>query len=209
MPVDLGGIEGADGLAICADFEASLATQNWRMTSRFLDEALSSGVMPWLLCNTTLSRLAHNIGAAIAGTRGSMLPLVAADSSNNVTLILDGSLPVNIRTGSEPPVRPFRMPLAGPGMDAWLRVCRPAALWSLAGGAHGFQAANALPAAMSNTANVGDQVVEAIQAALSTRLSEEHIAEVWRALNTAIAQGSLVRRADGTWAAVESGSLML
>jgi len=206
--IDLGGIDGAEGLAICSDFEASLTTRNWRTASRFLEEALASGLEPWTLCSAALARLAHDIAAATSGTQGRTLPLLfssqsvaAVGSARSVELIPDGPLPIMNKTSFQTPQQPVASLKASPGLDAWLKVCRPAALWSLAGRARGFQAANALqPAGASDKAPIGDQVADALQMALTIKLSEEQISEVWESLGELISKGSLVRRADSTWA---------
>jgi len=125
-----GDVEGS-GLAICGDFEASLCTRDWRMIASLLDEALASGVEAWTLCCAALTRLAHDTAAASAGTCGRTLPLLFSDMRTmplrNVELIPDGPLPIMNGTDAPALQKPLGTLKASPGVDAWLRVCRPAA----------------------------------------------------------------------------------
>lgn len=116
---------------------------------------------------------------------------------------------------------------ATPGVRAWLRVCRPVALWCAAGGARGFAEKSLGDEVPSAPGAAGAQVVEALQAALAAPFSEAMVNEVWEALAeleaSAMRGGDgkgadagacrlrLVRRPCGTWAQVarDSGGLVL
>jgi hypothetical protein len=209
------GSDSSDNLAICSDFEASFISRSWKMAPRFLDEVMASGVDSWALCSVALARVVRDIALSCVGHRAQGLPLlltdqVGAGGAQNAFLIPDGALPIMSGKGPHSLLQPFGQIRTNPGVDAWLRLCRPAALWSLAGGARGFQAANALQTAIvTGIHGIGSQVVEALQNALAVRLTEEHVIEVWDALGEPISKGVLSRRADGTWAAAADASRLL
>mmetsp|Transcript_38013 Transcript_38013/g.88856 ORF Transcript_38013/g.88856 Transcript_38013/m.88856 type:complete len:2604 (-) Transcript_38013:319-8130(-) len=212
-PLTLEDDGGIAGLASCADFEASMLARSWKMAPRFLDEALASSAEAWAICSASLVRVAHDSAAAVGGDRGRALPLLHADASGGsgskvVALVHEGPVPLMVPAG----------PARGPGVigsvrscagvEAWLRLCKPAALWSAAGIAHGYSAAvNELQA--THGGSVGNQVVDALRQALSVRLTEQMVAEVWDALLEAGAAQSLVRRAGGTWTQVNGSMLLL
>lgn len=156
-------------------------------------------------------------------------PIVA---NNAVALVPEGPPP--LVAGPSPPhqgaangaanghalmAAPLGMLTSSPGVQAWLRVCRPAALWSAAGSTRGFTEKplgdEQLPA---TPGAAGALVVEALQAALAAPLNEQMVNEVWEALAeleaSAMSGGKggdachsrtrLVRRACGTWARVAS-----
>jgi len=208
------------GLVSFADFEASLLARRWRSAPRFLEEALAGSVEVWALCATALARFAHDAAGAVAGARGRALPLLydlgdkghgsGGGRSKVVAVVPDGGQPLVV--GPEPPAPQAALGPARPshGLQAWLRICRPAALWSAAGGARGFTASSAeLPVASSSDsagARTGAQVVEALQAALAIHLTEAMVFEVWDALRDLEVEQSLTRRPGGGWARVDAAS---
>jgi len=194
-----------EGLLSCADFEAAMLGRSLRTVRQQLEEALAAGGEAWALCTATLARLAHDSAAAVAGARGRGLPLLCISearggSPGTVALISDVLLP--IVGGLPPPAELPAKPLGGirtnAGVEAWLRLCRPAALWSAAVTARwfGLSAANAQRAV---TDGIGEQVAEALKAAFAVQLTEQMVSEVWNALGEVEGAGSLARRAGGAW----------
>jgi len=207
-----------DGLGVCADFHAALLARNWRMMAEVLQECLDAGVEMWTMCHAALVRMIHDLAATVAGSRGRALPLlcVAGSSSSSptsnscrkVALVPDGPLPIIAASRLAQPRFQERSTTLnhGPGVEAWLRICRPAALWSAAAGA----CTSAESLAVGTASGMCAPLVEAIQVALQTRMTEEHVSEVWGAVEKLIEGNALIRRANGTWAAVpDDGSFLL
>lgn len=244
-----------EGLASCADFEASMLARSWRLAPQLLEEALAAGVEAWALCSVSLARVAHDMAAAAAGARGRALPLLVAINTDGVgapskaaggapapdtkavALVPEGPLPLLLGSAGEVGAATNGHACGSQlgalrlteGVQAWLRVCRPVALWSAAGGTRGFAEmplGGEVPAAEGAA---GVLVVEALQAAFAVPFSERMVNEVWVALaeleaSKATAAGRrsksgdapvhrprLMRRACGTWAQVagDDGSLLL
>lgn len=196
-----------DGLPSCADFDLSLLTRNWKMAPRFLDEALAGGAEAWALCATSLARLAHDTAGAVAGSVGRSLPLLAeAGSSKSVMIVLEAPPLVSGPEQTTPPdLGSIR---SNAGVEAWLRLCRPVAVWNAAGAARGFVAAGVQPPNLPS--GVGTQVVEALKTAFTVRFTDQNVAEVWDSLRGSSASATLEQRAGGTWVqATENGARLL
>jgi hypothetical protein len=134
------------------------------------------------------------------------LPLLSADEKGNgmpvssVALVPEGPEPLLVQADcSAPRTAPLGTMKSTPSVQAWLRLCKPAALWSAAGGAHGFA-----PISSCGGTPRGAEVVEALQAAFKVHLTEQMVMDVWDALSELDASKSLVRRASGTWTQVSN-----
>lgn len=220
-------VSGDVPLSSCADFEAALFSRSWRLATDCLNEVLealfassSKTIEPWAFCAQILARLAHDGAGAVAGSRGRALPLLGAAGGESATggaravaLVPDGSLPILSGGSSKEDRAPNDASAgamqhrlrSGPGLEAWLRLCRPAALWTAAGRAPGSEVLGGELRALGSAGGggVGARVVDALQAALMVKLTEEHVAEVWASLDGGkVVDASavrLVRRSDGTW----------
>lgn len=208
------------GLTSCVDFfEASLLARSWKPASRLLDETLGAGAEAWEMCALALARVAHDSAAAAAGAQGRALPLLhvvprkdgddtGGPGAKTLMLLPDGPQAVVLgpRSGPPPDGRLGAVRHCA-GVQAWLRLCRPVALWNAAGRARGFAAECAeLPGANANGVPcVGSEVVEALQAALAVQLTESLVSEVWDALAELELAPSLLRRANGSWTRVDEG----
>jgi len=213
LPMGLEDDSGIAGLSSCADFEASLLARSWKMAPRFLDEALASSAEAWAICSASLVRVAHDSAAAVGGERGRALPLITSDTGGGgggakvIGLVPEGPAPLLVPPGQAKSPGVLGEVRSCAGVEAWLRLCKPAALWSAAGYARGYTAvANELQATAAGS--VGTQVVEALRSALSVRFTEQMILEVWDALIESGASQNLVRRAGGSWTQA-NGSLLL
>lgn len=218
-----------DGLMSCADFEASLIARCWRTAPQCLDQALASGVEAWALCAVVLARIAHDSAADAAGALGRALPLLhvtlQADTDKvdrgvkkAVALVAEGPQPLTVGLAALPSCAPLGSIRVSAGVQAWLRLCKPAALWNAAGGYRGFVGTVAHSAAATHgdrpcdaTTQVGAQVVEALQGALSVQLTKQMVSEVWEALGELELAQTLMRRAGGSWMQVtgEYGGFVL
>lgn len=202
MTMGLMGLEESglvEGLSSCADFEVSLLSRSWRAAPRCLDEALASGAEAWALCALVLARVAHDSAADVAGSYGRALPLLHA-SKEAVTLVPEGPQPLVMGVASSPKSESLGSIRACAGVQAWLRLCKPAALWSAAGGSRGFiDGSGTMQSKEGTGASVGVQVVDALQAALAVQFTEQMVREVWEALAELDAAHTLMRRAGGTW----------
>jgi len=215
-----------DGLTSCADFEASLIARSWRTAPQYLDQALAAGVEAWALCAAVLARIAHDFAADAAGSLGRALPLLqdlvqtdaaGKGSKKAVALVVEGPQPLTLGLAARPSCTPLGSIRASAGVKAWLRLCKPAAVWNIAGGTRGFTAID-LPAPQQcggshneRPPQFGIQVVEALQAALAVQLTEQMVSEVWDALSELELAQTLTQRACGTWTQVASdcGSFVL
>eukprot|EP00931_Biecheleriopsis_adriatica_P041242 TRINITY_DN23598_c0_g2_i1.p1 TRINITY_DN23598_c0_g2~~TRINITY_DN23598_c0_g2_i1.p1 ORF type:complete len:1875 (+),score=358.48 TRINITY_DN23598_c0_g2_i1:601-5625(+) len=207
----------AGGLACCTEFEACLLLRSWADAPRLLEEALSEGAEAWELCAAVLARFARDTAGSAAGERGKALPLLRATDLGNAAcaeltlisegprLLVDGQAvmaePSPLLTGSN---------ARGAGIEAWLCICQPAALWEAAGVARRFSPASDSAAGKSADSRVGAKVVGALQAALATSFSEAMVSEVWQALEQSTSE-QLLRRPGGAWlqAGGEKQSLIL
>jgi len=209
--------DGVAGLTSLADFEAALLARRFGRVAPLLNEALGGGIEAWALCCASLTRVTHDAAAAVAGVRGRALPLLRVASSGReengnatrVALVRDGAEPMRLGTTVEPTavddcLGSIRLSM---GVQAWLRLCKPMALWSAAGCAKGFITASETSMADKSLAsNCGEQVVDALQAAFAVQLSEQMVLEVWDALNELDSARTLTRRSGGTWAQAKAGS---
>lgn len=191
------------GLPTCADFEAALLSRNFRELPRLLDEVLAAGAEAWALCAASLARVAHDAAAIATGVRGQALPLLGSTDAGSgprvVVLVPDGPPPIALRAGTSPAagggasLGPLK---ASSGMEAWLRLCRPAALWSAAGAARGY----CVGAPGDGGSRIGEQVTEALRVAIGVRLVDGMVAEVWEALQERQAENSMLApRPGGKW----------
>eukprot|EP00929_Paragymnodinium_shiwhaense_P024377 TRINITY_DN15017_c0_g1_i1.p1 TRINITY_DN15017_c0_g1~~TRINITY_DN15017_c0_g1_i1.p1 ORF type:complete len:1553 (+),score=278.20 TRINITY_DN15017_c0_g1_i1:434-4660(+) len=206
---------GSEALVSSADFDVALAARNWAAIPKLFSSALASGVEPWMLCSATLGRQARDCAGASAGLRGRALPIMYqlpdAGQSGNATgsqaepastcligLVPEGPEPVTLGAIASTGIS-LGSVRASPGVQAWLRVSRPSALWAAAGASRGFinpQRAPQLPAPR------GEELAEAVQSALAVQMTEQMVSEVWDALGELEASKSLLRRACGSWVQV-------
>lgn len=198
------------GLSTCAAAEVAILSRNlWEMP-RLLDEVLTAGAEAWSLLATSFARLAHDAAAEAAGSQARHLPLLAelsgaSSGSARVGLVPEGPPPVAAGLRLSQPGAPLGSVRLRPGVEAWLRLCRPLALWSAAGSARGLAVgAKELHAAGAGK-KAGEQVSEALRTALTVKLTGPMIAEVWDALTELDVTRTLVRRASGTWTHIDTG----
>jgi len=211
---DQGGFGGASSSSSCANLEAALLARNWWEVQRCLDEALASGWEAWSSCAASMARLAHEFAAAAGGSDARALPLLAeagngmGGGSRAVALVPEDALPLAVGTKLRPPGATLGQIRSCPGVEVWLRLCRPLALWSAAGASRGFAVASRelLTAAGSGGGRIGEQVSDALKIAMSVNITAEMIAEVWDALKQLEASRHLFRRSVGTWVQIEDGS---
>lgn len=198
------------GLQSCSSFEAALLSRNTWDMARFLDEVMASGAEAWSLCATSMARLAHDAASEAAGSQARTLPLLCEVGSSGgnprvVSFVPDGppAIAAGLKLGQQgAPLGKMRL---GPGVEAWLRLCRPLALWSAAGSARGYAVvADELQSAA--TSRAGEQVSEALRVALSIKLTAPMVSEVWESLSELEVARKLVKRACGTWVHVDGGT---
>lgn len=202
------------GFGDCAaeSFDELLLARAWHAMPRLLDGALAAGCEAWALCAAALARAAHDAAGAAAGARGCALPLLGRGSGpgvNQLFLVPEGPGPLTLGAGPEVSHEAGLGAIGRlGGVQAWLRLCRPAALWSTAGKARGYLASGARGTAEGDDSPQGSQIVEALQAAFTVHLTEQMVAEVWEALS-AVEATSLVRRPAGTWTTVGDKGFLL
>jgi len=219
-----------DGLVSSVAFDIALLARNLRSTPRYLEDALAAGAESWELCATSLRRIAHDFAADVAGRYGRCLPLLCIHSdypgdhggrfvcsAETVALVPDGPSPLVV--GQIDPLSDASLGALrpSPGMTAWLRLCRPAALWMRAGVAREFilPEVKHIDACVSETngaqARIGMQVAEALHVALAVNLTEQMVSEVWETLSESALGPTLLRRAGGSWTLVgqEFGTFVL
>lgn len=209
----LGGTRSPGHLGAHPGFDAFLLARDWSSAPRLLDDALARDFSTWFFCAVALARAVHDAAAAVAGPHGRALPLLCAVDGKQalqaVALVTEGPGPL-MAAGHVLPHNPASLGAIRPtsGLHAWLKMCRPAALWSAAGGARGYVHPGAFvtPSFAEDRGGSpkGAQVVEALRAAFDVELTEQMVAELWGALGDLDASRGLVRRASGTWAQVSA-----
>lgn len=213
------------GLAGCTGFDACVFARRWDQALEFLDEVSAAGAEACSLCASTLSRLARDHAADVAGARGRFLPLLSvgpgaelpgAAAQGRVDIVLVQEEPRPIVVGSDTG-DPANFALGSihlcPGVRAWLSLCRPLAIWSTAdhtqrGDKHRTQEHKSSNGAVQSPTL---QVVSALQAAVAVQLTEQLVTEVWEALDEHGLLEKLQERSCGAWVCSDnhSGGLIL
>jgi len=197
------------------NLEAALLARSWPSVSRLLGEALAAGADAWSFIAMALARRVHDHAAAAGGAEARSLPLLTdisagrggmGGTSRVVALVPEGPLPLAVGMQLSLPGAPLGQIRSTAGVEAWLRLCRPVALWSCAGASNGSTAAanELLTAGRSN--KVEEQVCDALKVASSVHLTEQMLAEVWKALAELEGSQDLFRRAAGTWVKKTGGN---
>ena len=186
-------------LACCAEFEACLLARNWHEMPYLLSEALSSGVEAWALCVSALARLARDTAAAAARC-GGLLPLLHS-RSQDVTLLPEGpQLLRNEDLSSYPLLTGTDVTSA---VQVWLAVCRPCALWIMAGAAKRY-CPPVPPVLGEASGDICSQVVKALRVAVGTFVSDVVVSDVWEVLKQKSSSGRLLLpRPGGGWLWIE------
>ena len=195
-------------LACCAEFEACLLARNWHEMPYLLNEALSSGVEAWALCVTALARLARDTAAA-AASGGCKLPLLNSSEDEHVhsahsrvTLLPEGpqllrneeyeDLSSPLLTGTD----------VTSAVQVWLAVCRPCALWIMAGAAKRYCPPVHPPG--PDKPGLVSEIVKALKVAVGTFVSDVVVSDVWDALKQKSSSGRLLLpRPGGGWLWIE------
>ena len=185
-------------LACCAEFEACLLARSWHEMPYLLNEALSSGVEAWALCVTALARLARDTAAAVARC-GGLLPLLHS-RSEDVALLPEGPQLLRNEDLSSPLLTGTDVTSA---VQVWLAVCRPCALWIVAGAAKKY-CPPVLPVLGDVSGDMCSQVVKALRVAVGTFMSDVVVSDVWDALKQKSSSGRLLLpRPGGGWRWIE------
>ncbi|CAE7807180.1 unnamed protein product [Symbiodinium sp. CCMP2592] len=183
-------------LACCAEFEACLLARNWHEMPYLLNEALASGVEAWALCVTALARLARDTAAAA-------LPLLnsSEEVGPHVTLLPEGPQLLRNEDLSSPLLTGTDVTSA---VQVWLAVCRPCALWIMAGAARKY-CPPVHPSVLGHVpGDICSQVVKALRVAVGTFVSDVVVSDVWDALKQKSSSGRLLLpRPGGGWLWIE------
>lgn len=154
------------GSLASSSIEACLFWKTWDAAPSQLAEVFASGPEAWAVCMSTLARFARDrVLPFTPSGAGFVLPLLRSPTTGNrgsveVSLIAEGptvaeSISLCVRSR--------------PGLDAWLNLCKPAALWSDAT----QRAADGAPYVALH------DLAKALQLASAVQLTETMVAEIW------------------------------